>query len=66
VYGDALVFENEAGVHSLGLDGTQRRALPGLHNPVMHPRALGVFATRSATDLRLTRIDVSLRTGAQP
>ena len=64
VYGDALVFENEAGVHSLGLDGTTRRALPGLHNPVMHPRELRVFATRSATDLQLTRIDVALRTGS--
>jgi hypothetical protein len=64
VYGDALVFENEAGVHSLGLDGTLRRTLPGLHNPVMPPRGAQVLATRSATDLRLTRIDVALRTGS--
>lgn len=64
VFGDALVFEDETGVHSLGLDGTLRRSLPGLHNPVLSPHRAALFAGATPTASALTRIDGPLLTGA--
>jgi len=64
VYGDTLVFEDEAGVHSLGLDGTLRRSLPGVHNPVRNPQRTALLAGTTTTATTLTRIDAQLLTGA--
>ncbi len=53
VFGDALVFEDEAGLHALGLDGVARRSLPGVHGPVLSRDGVTLFAQRGATLLRL-------------
>jgi hypothetical protein len=35
VFGDLLVYESDGALHTLGFDGTRRRALPGVSLPVL-------------------------------
>lgn len=57
VFGDALVFEDESGLHALGLDGTSRRSLPGVAHPVLSADGLGVLALRGTALVRLSTGD---------
>lgn len=57
VFGDALVFEDESGLHALGFDGTGRRSLPGVVHPVLSADGLGVLALRGGSLLRLSAVD---------
>jgi len=58
VFGDALVFENETGVHSLGLDGSPRRSIPGVRHPVLSADGRSVLAHRDGALLRWTAGDL--------
>jgi len=58
VFGDALVFEDEAGLHALGLDGSARRSLPGVRHPVLSGDGLAVLAHRDGALVRLSARDL--------
>lgn len=58
VFGDALVFEDEAGLHALGLDGAPRRSLPGVRHPVLSGDGLAVLAHRDGALVRLSARDL--------
>lgn len=60
VFGDALVFEDEAGLHALGLDGSRRRSLPGVHLPVLAADGLEVLAQRGDALVRVTARDLEV------
>lgn len=58
IFGDALVFEDEAGLHALGLDGSARRSLPGVRLPVLSADRRTLLAHRDGALLRLTARDL--------
>ncbi len=58
VFGDALVFEDESGVHSLGLDGSRRRSFEGARHPVLSADGRSVLAHRDGALLRWTAADL--------
>lgn len=58
VFGDALVFEDEAGLHALGFDGAARRTLAGVHGPVLARGGAALIAQRGTELLRLSARDL--------
>lgn len=58
VFGDALVFEDESGLHALGLDGSPRRGWSGAHGLVASRDGSTLLTQRGATVLRLGARDL--------